>query len=714
MELQSNNHQSYSKEVLENTILESYEEAKLFDLLENFILSISEDFDFYMDEDCTVEELIESFNEFDFYDNEYYIALIEAQTPAQKKAAKKRASKSKAKAKGPAKPISPKKAKIEPKKTEPKREETPKKAEPKKEETPSKEKPKGPSDAETIEKLVDAKSKIKDQIKTLAGQAEGNTDPHKSREIEYKQKELKAKELELSSQISTAKGDDDKAKIAKELSAVKSKTATLLKSIDAKKELLKTLKTESVKEAEGDSEVDPKTAQKITQTELEIAKEELEVKKEIAKEYEIKASSEKGLSDAEKEAQTSVNAEIKTDEAKIKELEGSSEEGNSDEVDPEKLQAAKDKLAASEEALTKATEAKDKLPKDAKQEEIVAADQAIADATMARDTDKASLSKLEAPDSEATATETPAAEAPASETPDTETPDTEEGDEEEGDDKEKQIEKLEKQYDLAKESYDSQLDDINKATESAREATHGILESGFFGRINVFAWLFVSKQRNLARVDFLQQLAKMIPDPEKAKAVNDALDKAKATANEIESQMAEAEKKGETSAEEESPEKLAKAKKASTESEETEETPAAEAPTKKEDDAAPLIPGTAEYVAAEKKKKAEAERKEKLKSKLDAPKPDEKAEKIKAIDDILKPQSDKLEKIKAAVAKIEDPKRKEQASVNVKDLEKAIAELKKRKADLGESFSSFENEVWAIDVLLEKLSSQLEDYLIYG
>jgi chromosome segregation ATPase len=103
-----------------------------------------------------------------------------------------------------------------------------------------------------------------------------------------------------------------------------------------------------------------------------------------------------------------------------------------------------------------------------------------------------------------------------------------------------------------------------------------------------------------------------------------------------------------------------------------------------------------------------------LKNKNSEEKPSDKEAKIKAIDDVLKPQADKLAKIKAAVSKIEDPKRKEQASVNVEKLEKAIAELKKRKEALGESFSSFENEVWAIDVLIEALSSEIDNYLIYG
>ena len=85
---------------------------------------------------------------------------------------------------------------------------------------------------------------------------------------------------------------------------------------------------------------------------------------------------------------------------------------------------------------------------------------------------------------------------------------------------------------------------------------------------------------------------------------------------------------------------------------------------------------------------------------------------LKAIDDILEPQKDKLEKLKAAAAEIKDPKKKEQVKDNVTDLKVAIDDLKKRKESLGESFVSFENEIWSINILLEKLSSRIDDYLI--
>jgi hypothetical protein len=111
----------------------------------------------------------------------------------------------------------------------------------------------------------------------------------------------------------------------------------------------------------------------------------------------------------------------------------------------------------------------------------------------------------------------------------------------------------------------------------------------------------------------------------------------------------------------------------------------------------------------EEKAKAEEEKNKKIDS---AASPEEKAKKIEAIDDILEPQKDKLDQLKSAAAEIKDPKKKEQVKDNVKDLTTAIDDLKKRKETLGESYVSFENEIWSINILLEKLSSRIDDYLI--
>ena len=82
------------------------------------------------------------------------------------------------------------------------------------------------------------------------------------------------------------------------------------------------------------------------------------------------------------------------------------------------------------------------------------------------------------------------------------------------------------------------------------------------------------------------------------------------------------------------------------------------------------------------------------------------------VKELIRRKKDKLEKLKAAAAEIKDPKKKEQVKDNVTDLKVAIDDLKKRKESLGESFVSFENEIWSINILLEKLSSRIDDYLI--
>ena len=52
----------------EKLILESYEEAKYLDTFDQLIEFVSESHDIYMDEDCTIEELLEALNEMFYLD----------------------------------------------------------------------------------------------------------------------------------------------------------------------------------------------------------------------------------------------------------------------------------------------------------------------------------------------------------------------------------------------------------------------------------------------------------------------------------------------------------------------------------------------------------------------------------------------------------------------------------------------------------------------
>lgn len=301
----------YEKSVLEARLVEAYQEQVYMSLLENFLTSICEDYDIYIDEDATIEDIFEALKEHDFSSNPQYIALVEAQTPAQKKAAKKRAKEAakKAKAKAGNKP-SDKKAKVEPKKKEAPSEK-PEREAPKKDEPKSDKKDAGKGDK--IEKLKEEKSKIREQIQALDKQLEnvdGKKEPEKHRELTQQRLELVAQRDKIAMTIAKESGDDDRVKSLSVIAKAEAEKAKLYAEIT---KIEDQQKNESVKEAEED----PKDVDG-TDEELDAQKTELRIKF-LEASLKIAQQNEKDANDKGTDPKTHTE-EIKNIEARIKKL----------------------------------------------------------------------------------------------------------------------------------------------------------------------------------------------------------------------------------------------------------------------------------------------------------------------------------------------------------------------------------------------------------
>ena len=350
----------------EKLILESYEEAKYLDTFDQLIEFVSESHDIYIDEDCTIEELLEALNEIDLSQNPLYLSLTERQNPARKRVARKRAP-SQRKSSGPAKDKGHKKAKVEPKKEKPEatkpeatKQESP---EAKKTESPEPSKEKGGSESEKIEQLKTQSSKLSDQISDVKKQAEDNVgkdDPKKATELELKKTELQAQKDEIISKSKSLQGDDEGAKKYKKIADLRKDNTKQLGVIVKLKE--------SVNEAEDDE-----STKELITAKLQIAKNNFEIAKTSAPDGKLDATVQKGHEDEIARLEAKLNEEPKIDQAAI--------------------DAAQVKVDAATTKVTAATEAKTKLAPDASDEDKAAAETAITNAKTELDTANVELEK---------------------------------------------------------------------------------------------------------------------------------------------------------------------------------------------------------------------------------------------------------------------------------------------------------------------------------
>jgi hypothetical protein len=232
--------EQYLIALYEEQILESLKPNKLAILIEQFIDSISDDFDLFLDEDFSIDDLLEAFEEFDFDGNLIYDEILEIQTAAQKKAAKKRSKEMSKKAKGPAKDKGPKKAKLEPKAKSEKPKDEPSKEKSVKEKPESSDKKKSEGgDKKKLESLQQNLDKAKEQIANLKKQSEsidGEKDPAKKRDNDLSILKAQAEKSSLSAQKKKLE-KDEKAPQAAELAKLSQAEASAYEQwVNAKKE----------------------------------------------------------------------------------------------------------------------------------------------------------------------------------------------------------------------------------------------------------------------------------------------------------------------------------------------------------------------------------------------------------------------------------------------------------------------------------------------
>lgn len=573
---------------LNNYLLEKYEEAKLdqvyLDLLEDMLQEICEDFDIFADDDATLGDVFESLKEYDFSNLPQYIALVEIQTAAQKRAARKRAKRvtKKIKPKEPNK--SPeKKVKIEPKakaKVEPKAKPEPK-AEPKAKEEPKdvkNDKANGSSDNEKVEKLSVIRNKIKDTIKSIKSKIEDVVDdPEKRRELEVKRKKYQAEDSKLSAEQKDIKNSDDAGDAKKIAKARQESFINFEKFVKIKKQIsnLKEDGEDELNKAELEKQAkEALIASKLA--DLDRLKIELDnsspegkqsakeaydnLKSEIDKlqQEETPAEEPKSSDEMEPKGATGPTGATASDEKKPEgtdgpiggtasddtEVEG---EEDSDEEELEKiknankntkeqLEKAKSNLSIADKKLNRLRKEKADLDPKEDAAEIRTLEKEISDAATAKRKAQAEVDDIK---------------------DDFKSEDTDMTDEE-------KLEAFKEQVEIATDSFVSQLKDIDSAVENQKDATNELV-GGLLGKANFFSWLYISKQRAKNRVEFLTQLAKIIPNQKKKVAVKAQLNKAIDMMKELEKKSEEAEAEGEKSAQKTAPEKLVKAKETETE-----------------------------------------------------------------------------------------------------------------------------------------------------
>jgi myosin heavy subunit len=701
---------------LNNYLLEKYEEEVndqiYLDLLESLFETICEDFDIFVDEDATLGDVFESLKEYDFSSLPQYIALVEVQTAAQKRAARKQARKVSKKVKPKAPDKTPaKKAKVEPKKkdapkpkVEPKAKETPKPTEPKT--TPQ---PKGASDTDKLEKISKIKAKVKDEIQSIKKKITSVVDdPEKRRELEVTHKKYQAENAKLSAEQKDIKKADDAndakkiakarqesyvnyekfAKIKKEISNLKEDGEDQLDKAELEKKAKEALLASKLADLDrlklelDNSSVEGKQSAKEAYDNLKAEIEKLKQEETPAEEPEVKnpegttgptgatSSSERepegttaidgttgptgSTTSTEKEPEgttgpTGATATDDTaDDINAEEEEDSDEEElknikKSNEKTKEKLEQAKSNLSNADKKLNRLRKEKANLDPKEDAAEIRALEKEISDAATAKR--KAQVEVDDVKDN-------------------FKSEDTDMTDEE-------KLEAFREQVEIATDSYVSQLKDIDSAVENQKDATNELV-GGLLGKANFFSWLYISKQRAKNRVEFLTQLATLIPSDKKKKALKGQLDKAIEMMKDLEKKSDEAEKQGEASAKKTDPEKLEKA---------TSESPK-EAPEEEQTE-----------TIEEFKLRTATEKYDAIKTGLDSKKEELKNETDEAKKEILQTEVDKI-----------------QANL---DIAKAAIDKYKETAEEGNS-----TDLWTISAILslaeERLNNLWNEYPING
>jgi hypothetical protein len=312
--------------------------------------------------------------------------------------------------------------------------------------------------------------------------------------------------------------------------------------------------------------------------------------------------------------------------------------------------------------------------------------------------------------------------------------------EKEAADKEKEIEKLTNEIEATKERLSRMQDARNESIIELKNRTDSFATNELLQK-------FVSKQRLKGIIAFNEKILSMMNSEAQKKEVEERLSKMKADDAENEKAFDEASSKADEQNKDD--EKYQEAKKAA-EKEETDlptDEPTDTEPTddessdepaetskvvnkepKKEEPAETSKVVNKEPKSEEPKKeepKAEEPKKEKPKKaepKSEEPKSEEpKSEKPKAeepkkeeIDYKLDVLQKKLKGTKMASKKAADSgndKAFDAISANVKAIQNALDQLKKDKENLGESFEGIENQIWAIDWMIENLLYQIDNEL---
>ena len=665
------------KTTLEQRILEAYQEEKIYNSIETFLVSISENYDIEISEDCTVSDLFDCLYEF-FKDDESFMQLEKALTPLQKKAYAKRSkgakknkgaentakvtAKKKVKAATPEKPetkpaTSKKPSTSEKPEVKPTTSEKPevKPATSEKPDTTEKPggKPEGPSKTEQIEKLRDEVKSISDEIKSNRDKLNNlDTSKPESKSVADSLNatiiSLEKKKLPLDQKVAKLEDDEERQERLNNLEPI----------IDKKAELFAAIKKIHVLQDSLESEEDEEKRSGI-KAEIERAKSD---KEKIAGELDdLRGNS--GEAESEAEAEITKDKEKATADKDKEEADKASRAA--------KLDAEKATLSGLKDELSKATDKKDRETIKAK---IADSKKRIADIK-----DEGPL-----PD-DYKETDNSASDADS---------DKKEGEMDDAADKaedekskQEQIDELEKQIEAAVTGYDNYVKSVEEGIKNQKETTNKLV-GGTFGKANFFCWLFIMKQRNEARLEFLEKLESLIPNKKTQEALAEQIVKAKEALKKTQEAFDEKAKTGEESAKEEDPEKLADATSAGASGEDVDMTASKsedKPESKKEDD--------------EESKSPEERNKELKKEEIDIS-----LEKLTNDLGVLK---DALKKAK------EEGKDTDGISKNYFDIADAIKKLKSEKEKLGESFGSIELEIWALGVAITSLLEQIESGYLF-
>lgn len=635
------------KTILEQRLLEAYQEEQMYNSIEGFLVSISNEYDIEISEDCTVSDLFDCLYEF-FKEDEDFMTLEARLTPAQKKAYAKRSKEAK-KNKGPEdKPkVMAKKKEAKTDKPEDKKPETKK---PERVEKPEVKKPEGPSKKDQIEKLRSEIKSIADEIKSNRDKL-NNLDTSKpesksvSDSLNATIVDLEKKKLPLDKKVAKLEDDEERQERLNNLEPIIAKKAELFTAIKKVHELQDSL--------EGEEDEEKRSSIKA---EIDRAR---SVKDSIAEELdELRGNS--------KEAESEAEEEISKGKEKAKQDKDKEEEEKK--ARAQKLEAEKQTLSGLKDELSKATDKKERESIKAK---IADSKKRISDikdeGPLPDDYKEADTSAADA-DSDKRESEM----------------DAEADKAEEEKSKQEEIEALEKQVNAAVESYDNFIKSIEEGIKNQKEETNKLV-GGALGKANFFCWLYIMKERNQARIEFLEALESLIPNKKNQEALAEQIEKAKEAMKKTQQAFDEKAKTGEEAAKQEDPEKFKDAK-AGASGEDVDMT----------------------VSKSEDKTKDGGDEESKTKSPEEAAK----EQKKKEIDYNLGVLTSKIEKVKAAADKAKSDGKDEKVigaiNKNYEEMKKAINDLKKEKKNLGESFESFELEIWALDVAVTTLLEQIE------